>query len=293
MRLTVYLPLALPFLLTLAAGHVADRARPRAAVAGLVGAAVLTAAASVWSLVLLVLTLFDDLPAMVAVDARAAWRLPEPVPDWVALAAAVALGWALLRLALDLHRRREAVRRLRQPGPAADGVVVADWAEPLAVAVPGRPGQVLVTTGMLRLLGAAESRAVLAHERSHLAHRHHVATALAGAAAAVNPLLRPVRETVGYLVERWADEDAAAAAGDRELVARAVARAALAASAPPVPALGVHGSVIVRRVQALRRPPPASGRRHLAAATATAAACVVAAAFATADFVTMLDAWLR
>ncbi len=295
MTIAVYLPLLLPVLVALAARQVADRARPRAAVIGLVGSAVLAAAASVWSLLLLVLTLFDDLPAMRALDARAGMRLPEPVPDGVALAAAAALGWALLRLCLDLHRRRDTVRRLRGAGPAAGGVVVADWAEPLAVAVPGRPGEVLITTGMLRVLGAAECRAVLAHERAHLAHRHHTAMLLAAAAAAVNPLLRPVRETVGYLVERWADEEAATAVGDRELVARAVAHAALATRAPtPAVALGVHGGVIVRRVRALHRPPPATGRRMpvvLAVAAAVVFGCVLATTVATVDFLAVLHTW--
>ena len=52
-------------------------------------------------------------------------------------------------------------------------------------------------------------------------------------AAAANPLLRPVAGAVGYTVERWADERAATATGDRPLAARAIARAALASSAAP------------------------------------------------------------
>jgi hypothetical protein len=48
----------------------------------------------------------------------------------------------------------------------------------------------------------------------------------------------------------------------------------------------------VRRVRALRCPPPASGRRHLAASAVAAVVCVVAAVFATADFVSVLGAWL-
>jgi hypothetical protein len=294
--IAVYLPLLLPVLVALAARQVADRARPRAAVIGLVGAAVLTAGASVWSLLLLVLTLFDDLPAMEALDARPGMHLPEPVPDQVALTAAALLAWAMFRLARDMHRRRDAVRRLRGAGPAAGGVVVADWAEPLAVALPGHPGEVLVTTGMLRMLGAAERRAVLAHERAHLAHRHHAAALLVGAAAAVNPLLRPVRDTVGYLVERWADEEAAASVGDRELVARAVARAALATRVPaPAVTLGIHGGLIVRRVRALRGPPPAAGHRlpaMLAVAGAVVFGCVLATTVATADFIAVLRAWI-
>jgi hypothetical protein len=75
---------------------------------------------------------------------------------------------------------------------------------------------------------------------------------------------------VGYSVERWADEQAAAAAGDRTLAARAIATAALAAQAAPggrpVPAgaigavadtAGMRGAgAVPRRVAALLQPPP-------------------------------------
>ena len=294
MTLAVYLPLLLPALVALAARFATDRARPRVAVPALVTASVLTAAATVWSLLLLILTLFDDLPSMIALDDRAGTHLPEPVPDWVAVTAVTLLTVALVRLERDVHLRRSAARRLRHAGPAAGGVVVADWAEPLAVAVPGRPGEILLTTGMLRILDASERRAVLAHERAHLAHHHHVAALLAGAAAAVNPLLRPARESVTYLVERWADEEAATGVGDRDLVARAVARAALATAThtAPVPALGMHGGVIVRRVRALHSPPPPSARWQLAVLATVAVACLLFETTATVSFLNVLRAWL-
>ncbi|WP_433383881.1 M56 family metallopeptidase [Actinoplanes sp. CA-142083] len=294
MTLAVYLPLVLPLLVAFAARYAIDRARPRAAVPGLVAAAVLSAAATIWSLLLLFLTLFDDLPSMVATNVRTGMDLPEPVPDWVAVTALGLLVVVLFRLGRDLYFRQTAARRLRNAGPAAGDVVVADWAEPLAVAVPGRPGEILLTTGMLRVLDAQERRAVLAHERAHLAHRHHMAVMLTSAAAAVNPLLRPARDAVTYLVERWADEEAATGVGDRDLVARAVARAALAtASHPtPAPALGMHGGVIVRRVRALHSPPPATARRQLALLGAVALACLLLEVTATASFLDILSAWL-
>jgi hypothetical protein len=291
--LAVYVPLLLPVLVALAARYATDRARPRVAVPALVVAAVLTAAATVWSLALLILTLFDDLPAMVALDTRTGMRLPEPVPDPVAATAVVLLAIALIRLARDVQTRRGAARRLRNAGPSAGGVVVADWSEPLAIAVPGRPGQILLTTGMLKVLDAGERRAVLAHERAHLTHRHHRAMLLVGAAAAINPLLRPARDGVTYLVERWADEEAATGVGDRDLVARAVARAALATANHPMPAaaLGVHGGVIVRRVRALQGPPPVTDRWQLPLLAGVIVAALLLEATATVDFVAVLRAW--
>jgi hypothetical protein len=294
MTVAVYLPLLLPLLVSLTARPVSERAGPGTAVRWLVAAAVLTAVASLWSLTMLALTLLDDLPPLSTLDDRPELRLPEPVPGPVALIAALALAAGAVLLARDRHRRGDTARRLRAAGRPTDGLVVADWAAPLAVAVPGRPGHLLVTTGMLRELDTAERRAVLAHERAHLAHRHHRAVGwAAAAAAAVNPLLRPVRDAVTYLVERWADEDAAAAVADRGLVARAVARAALATvDGGPAAALGVHGGIIVRRVRALDGPPVDAGGSVLVTSAAAVAACLVACGVATAGFIEVAHAWL-
>ena len=287
MTYAVYLPLILPVLLALAAKHAGERLRPRTGAIGLTVAASAAAAASMWALTLLTLTLFDDLPSMAA----RAHGLPEPVPDWVAVPAAAAIALATAAFGKDLRQRRSTVRLLRGDQTAADDVVMAADDEPLAVALPGRPGRILLTTGMARLLGPGERAAVLAHERAHLAHRHHVLMAVTGAAAAVNPLLRPVRDTVAYLIERWADEDAAAALGDRDLVARAVAKASLA-TVDRRPALGVHGGVVVRRVRALHEPHPPASRKLLVATSIVVGAGLVAAGVATSDFVVLLHTWL-
>jgi beta-lactamase regulating signal transducer with metallopeptidase domain len=124
---------------------------------------------------------------------------------------------------------------------------------------------VVVSTAMLRALPVAERRALLAHESSHLRHRHHLYALAADIAAAANPLLRPAARTVRAGIERWADEDAAAAVGDRRLVARSLARAARAAlaSAPPGPpagALAVTGDDVGSRARALLLPAPPSRR---------------------------------
>lgn len=293
MTVAIYLPLLLALPLALAARWIPARGRPAPATYALVASALVVAASSTWSLLLLALTLLDDVPPLAALDAHPTLKLPEPVPGPVALVAALVLAWGAVRLVLDLHRRLDTHRRLREAGAPQDGLVVADWAAPLAVAVPGRPGHLLVTTGILRLLDADERRVVFAHERAHLARRHHRLVAAATVAAAVNPLLVGVRNTVAYLVERCADEEAAAAVGDRELTARAVARAALATLRPSPPAaLGIDGGPAVQRVRALREPTPAPRRLRLLGPALLGAGCLVSAGVATVEFIALARAWL-
>ncbi|WP_238009151.1 M56 family metallopeptidase [Dactylosporangium sp. AC04546] len=295
MNLAVYLPLLLPVLLAAAARPLATTAAPERAARALAAAALLAATVSTVSLVLLALTLLDDLPMLEAREHIAPYPLPEPVPGPVALAAAAALAWAGWRCVANLRRSRAATRDLVAAGTAHDGLLVADLPEAHAVAVPagtGRPGHVLVTAGLLRLLDRTERAAVLAHEEAHLRHRHHRTVAAAAAAAAVNPLLRPVARVVTLLVERSADEAAATAVGDRGVVARAIAKVALSGGGRPAGGLAAGGSDVTRRVAALTR--PTGGRSHRATAGVAAVVITSAAAggAAVADFVAVARAWL-
>jgi len=292
-NVAIYLPLLLGLPLTVAARWIAARGAPGTAARGLTIIAVVAAASSTWSLSMLALTLLDDVPPLSALDQHPTMELPEPVPGPVALIAGLLLGWGAVRLLTDVRRRVQTHRQLRAIGTPQDGLVVADWSAPLAVAVPGRPGHLLITTGILRLLDADERRVVFAHERAHLAHRHHRLVTAAAVAAAVNPLLVPVRDAVGYLVERWADEDAAAAVGDRDLTARTVARAALATvGSGPADTLGIHSGAVVHRVRALIEPTPAPRRRRLAGPLVLGVGFLAAATVATAEFIALARAWL-
>ncbi len=293
MNFAIYLPLLLSLPLTLGAARIATRGTPAKVATGLTGFAVVAAVSSTWSLVLLTLTLLDDLPPLAALDNHAGLQLPEPVPGQVAAGAALLLIYGTTRLVRDIRLRARTNRDLRAAGNPRDGLVIADWTTPLAVAVPGRPGHLLVTSGILRLLDPPEQRVLFAHERAHLTHRHHRLVAVSAAAAAVNPLLIPVRTAVAYLVERWADEEAATVVGDRALTARAVARAALATvGRGPKAALGIHSSTVVPRVQALLAPLPQPTPGRLFALVVLALGCLCAATVATAEFVALAQAWL-
>ncbi|MGH3279261.1 MAG: M56 family metallopeptidase, partial [Trebonia sp.] len=186
-------------------------------------------------------------------------------------------------------RRAAAVARAHRHAsglPGAGEVVVTEDSAADAYTVPGWPCRIVITQGMLRALSAGERGVLLAHERTHARNSHYLFTSVARLAAAANPLLRPVAAEVGYAVERWADERAAAETGDRTLAARAIAHAALATSAAPpdrdaaMTALGLitsgedgqregkHRKVgpVPRRVAALLVPPPELSPLLLAAA---------------------------
>ncbi|MFE2725839.1 M56 family metallopeptidase [Kitasatospora sp. NPDC059327] len=195
------------------------------------------------------------------------------------------------------HRARAVLHALLHPaGQHPLAVLDDDRADAFALpgrlrrpGRPGEPGRIVVTAGMLRALSAPERAALLAHERAHLAGRHHLFLALAEHAAAVHPALRALRAPLGYHLERWADEVAAEQVGDRTVTARAVGRAALAASRSPRPARpglapAAHSGPVPRRVAALLQPrPAASGSRRRTAAALVLAACLALTTAATLD----------
>ncbi|WP_433293352.1 M56 family metallopeptidase [Actinoplanes sp. CA-030573] len=73
------------------------------------------------------------------------------------------------RLLVDLLDRAEQRQELDD-----DNVRVLQGNLPLAYCVPGREARVVLSDGALRLLGRSEVEAVLAHEQTHLRHRHEV-----------------------------------------------------------------------------------------------------------------------
>ncbi|MFE2374161.1 M56 family metallopeptidase [Streptomyces sp. NPDC059398] len=263
----VWVPLLVPLAVAPAARWLAELLAPRQAVRLLTAAALALGGCSAAALGLLVLAGLLRLPPVAALG-----RLIRPVSGdgpltaVAAVAAAVALAvcaTALVRTVLrqraELHEARRAV------GPGAGLAVVRDTA-PDAYALPGRPGRIVVTTGMLRALTPAEREALFAHERAHLAGRHHLFVAAAELAALCHPALRGLRAPLGYALERCADESAARAVGDRSLAARAIGRAALAAHRTPVArprsVLAATAGPVPRRVAALLGHRPAGARHH-------------------------------
>ncbi|MGI3224304.1 hypothetical protein ACRJ4B_10500 [Streptomyces sp. GTA36] len=176
MRIDVYIPLVLSLLLATVAPQVGRRVAPALAARVLTVAAVLTAAATTWALILLAATLINEAPP-VAAEAREDGRhLPEPVPEIIAVA-------AILALALIAHRTYRALRteyatrrtlqRLCEGHPPDTELIVAASPVPQAFAIPATstaPGRILVTAAMLGALQPPERRVLLLRPRTRPPH---------------------------------------------------------------------------------------------------------------------------
>lgn len=238
MHLAVYLPLVIPVLAAIAARPLADRMPPAAATWLLAGSSIALAAASSAVLGLLALTALVRVPFVDAVANMSvqAMSRSDPASLPVAVIAGALLAAAAAAACRALWRRGAAIvaagRQARRL-PGSSQVVVTEDIAADAYTLPGWPCRIVITSGMLRALSTPERQVLLAHERAHAGGAHYLFTSAARLAAAANPVLRPVAKEVGYTVERWADERAAAATGDRPLTARAIARAAMATTAAP------------------------------------------------------------
>ena len=177
-------------------------------------------------------------------------------------------------------RHAQTARLVGHPEPAL-GAVLVEHSQPAAYCVAGRQPTVILTTAAVQALDPGQLDAVLAHERAHLAGRHHRLLALARIGRQVLPflpLMRDAEQQVARLVELHAD-DAATRARDPRLLATALV--VLATAAGPASALAAGATDSVQRIHRLLRPsePLGRARRQLlrAAAAALAAAPVLVA----------------
>lgn len=289
MSLWVYLPLLLVALFGVAAPAVARAMPPAVATWLLSGGGLLAATGSAVSLALLAFVLLAQTPDLAA---RAGWsqqvlRTHDPVATPIAVLAAIAvvvLAARVLRAAAGRLFAVRAAHSLAAALPATGGeLAVIDAPDCQAFAVPGRRGRIVVTTGLLRSLDAGQRRALLAHERAHLRHHHHLHQAIAQLAAAANPLLARVPAAVELSCERWADEEAAHLCA-RSTVADALTRAATTTTrVTPAVVLAAAVTDVVLRVAALREPAPRLSRWRVGLMLALLAASAAAVAVAMRD----------
>ncbi|MBK3639243.1 M56 family metallopeptidase [Streptomyces sp. MBT33] len=298
MMYAVWLPLLVPLLAVPVARRGAELLPPRTAAWALTALALVLAGSSTAALVLLALDGALRLPFVAALGHFSPHLLGDGSPATVPTAVLAALALAGLGVLVPWRARRH-LRELRaahrQCGhePGAGDLWVRPDTRPDAYALPGRPGRIVVTTGMLRALSAREREVLFAHERAHLVGRHHLFLAGGELAVALHPALRGLRAPLSYALERWADESAARATGDRALTARAVGRAALAAGAAgpaPRPRLSLTATAgpVPRRVTALLNRSAPVGRLLPRALACLLLACVTLSAAAALEAATDL-----
>jgi Zn-dependent protease with chaperone function len=195
----------------------------------------------------------------------AVFEVPLAVAAVAVTLTVAALGW---RYCLGMHRSRrrtrahaEAARITGRQLPGAGATVVLDAPQPAAYCVPGRPAAIVLTSGALAVLDPVQLGAVLAHERAHLAGRHHLLISLtrglAGSFPGV-PVFRRGPAEVARLAELCADDAAARRTGRPALVAALLAMGT--GAAVPGAALAATGGPVSARVDRLLDP-PRRGRR--------------------------------
>ena len=202
---------------------------------------------------------------------------------WVAqtLAAVLALELlgvlvlSLVRTARTRARHRALLELLVDPVPGVDARVL-ESPVPAAFCIPGARPLLVLSSGMVAELAPGELAAVVAHERAHLAERHHLLLLPFVAwreALPVLPAADRTHDAVRDLVEMRADDVALRALADpapRRTLARAIVAAAEGGA--PRGALAVNGGVLTARVTRLLDPPEPLPRwaRPLAVGSAAA-----------------------
>jgi Peptidase family M48 len=194
----------------------------------------------------------------------------------VGIAAATAAGVTALlasRSALGVRRRYRTARVEPEIGWHGDlgghRLIVLPSEELVAFSTPGRPGQVVMSRGLITALSDDELAAVVRHEVAHVQHRHQRYLLLARIVEHSLGLLPMVRRGVTALrcaVERWADEAAAGPrSSGRASVHAALLRVAELTAMPDIAAFTTPETV-AERLEALRTAPArglAVGRRLL------------------------------
>jgi Zn-dependent protease with chaperone function len=161
------------------------------------------------------------------------------------------------------HKRREHLAVLRLAARSESGCPDTLWLahdRPLAFSMAGRPGVVVATEGLVRHLDSTAVEAVFAHERAHLAGRHHLLIAVADAlrtAVPFLPLFRQAPQAISELIELSADVAAVRHCG------KAAVRSALlmvSGHGAPSASLAMAQHAVDMRMARLRTGPPPPGK---------------------------------
>lgn len=216
-------------------------------------------------------------------------RLVAVAVATVPVAALALLAWRIGRVTHSgwraSRRHSHAVRLVGRANPQLGrGTVVLDAPQRAAYCLSGSRGTIVVTTGALETLSDRELAAVLAHERAHLAGRHHllltVLTALRRTLGPL-PLFAHAEPEVGRLLEMTADDAAVRRHGRAPLLA---ALLTMSGARMPGQALGASSIGVLARARRLVEPASAAQRattRRSLTATLAAMLLMPALTFAT------------
>lgn len=282
--------LALPGLSLRLSRYVAPQRYVRAAVFSVAAGVVFIEAALALAAVPTVLRAFG-LTELASLCERVAGHLVPggALTGWIAAVSALVVPIFIARGVRKSLRERRLLRDYsdvlgtRVAFAGGTELVVVDAQQSLALALPGEPARIIVSSGLIRSLEPRELRAVVDHEKAHVAlrhQRHHLV--LTGFAHCFGwmPVFGRSFHAWRFGIERAADERAAGtAAVDRIAVRDAIRKVAAA----PVPAdlAGLAfsaASLTTERMRMLERAP--HGSRVVAAALWLAVAAGVTLASA-------------
>jgi hypothetical protein len=213
----------------------------------------------VWAWFVVLATVTGSWVAATGALVRSVHPLPVLIGWCAVMAATVRVGWAYVVTFRNVrsrgvaHGRMVAVLGHRDPRL---GVMMVEAAEPLVYCLRQPAPMVVITTGARHLLDEAQLSAALAHERAHLAGRHHLLLAVALTARRAVPwlpLFAQAEPALYGLLEMRADDIAAGTYGRRTVAA---AIAAMSTRQAPTGALGAAGpSALARAIRLCRTEP--------------------------------------
>lgn len=172
------------------------------------------------------------------------------------LALVAAFLWVLFHalrqslLVRSVRRRHRQLIDLVGVDIVSQRITVLDHPSSNVYCLPGKGGRVVATSSAVDRLTAEQLAAVVAHERAHLKGRHHalVGTVKCLATALPFSLFRQARDSVTFLIERVADEQACRVSARRTL---ASAMLVLGSARTPEGAMGAAGPSVARRASLL------------------------------------------
>lgn len=177
----------------------------------------------------------------------------------------IVIGTLVARRTVSLVREWRLARSLVASGrhhPVVADLRVLDRPEPIAMAIGGEGGGILLSTGLLERASPTTIQVILAHERAHLARRDHLRSILDRLMASLLPdrVGRPLLARLELAREQACDAMAARTEGGALAVASALAEVVRLGVAHPKGAMSVSAGSIEARVRYLLEPPQPPGR---------------------------------